>query len=61
MSEAFAAVGLLLAIEGALYALFPMFMKRMAVQIIETPGDTLRTVGVISAALGVACVWLVRG
>ena len=61
MSEGLAAVGLLLVIEGALYALFPVFMKRMAAQVIETPGDTLRTVGLISAALGVGCVWIVRG
>jgi uncharacterized protein len=61
MSDAFAAVGLLLALEGALYALFPLFMKRMAAQVIETPVDALRTVGVVSAAIGVGCVWLVRG
>ena len=36
-------------------------MKRMAAQVMETPGDTLRMVGVVSAALGVALVWLVRG
>jgi hypothetical protein len=61
MSEAVAAIGLVLVLEGALYALFPELMKRMAQQAIQTPGDTLRVAGVVSAALGVAIVWMVRG
>jgi uncharacterized protein YjeT (DUF2065 family) len=61
MSEIVAAIGLVLVLEGALYALFPEFMKRMAEQVIQTPGDTLRVAGVVSAALGVAVVWLLRG
>jgi uncharacterized protein YjeT (DUF2065 family) len=61
MSDVFAAIGLIFAIEGALYALFPDLMKRMAGHVLQTPGDTLRVVGVISAVLGVALVWLVRG
>ncbi|HWT30816.1 MAG TPA: DUF2065 domain-containing protein [Propylenella sp.] len=61
MSEVIAAVGLILALEGALYALFPDVMRRMAAQVVQTPGDTLRIVGVVSAAAGVAVVWLVRG
>jgi uncharacterized protein YjeT (DUF2065 family) len=36
-------------------------MKQMAARVIDTPGDMLRTVGVISAAVGVLLVWLVRG
>lgn len=61
MSEVVAAIGLILALEGALYALFPEVMRRMAAQVVHTPADTLRTVGVVSAAVGVAVVWLVRG
>ncbi len=61
MSEVVAAIGLILVLEGALYALFPEFMKRMAQQVTHTAGDTLRIVGVASAALGVAVVWLIRG
>jgi uncharacterized protein YjeT (DUF2065 family) len=56
-----AAFGLVLALEGALYALFPDLMRRLAGQIIGTAPDTLRTVGLVSAALGVGLVWLVRG
>ena len=61
MSEVAAAIGLILALEGALYALFPELMKRMAVQVTQTPGDTLRVAGVLSAVAGVVLVWLVRG
>jgi uncharacterized protein YjeT (DUF2065 family) len=61
MSEVAAAVGLILALEGALYALFPEVMRRMAAQVVQTPGDTLRIAGVVSAGAGVAIVWLVRG
>jgi uncharacterized protein YjeT (DUF2065 family) len=61
MSDIATAIGLVLALEGALYALFPDLMKRMAAQIIHSPGDTLRVAGVVSAAIGVGLVWLVRG
>ncbi len=61
MSEIATALGLVLALEGALYALFPDLMKRVALRVTESPGDTLRVAGVVSAAIGVALVWLVRG
>ncbi len=61
MSELGVALGLVLALEGALYALFPEFMKRMAVQVVQAPGDTLRIAGLISAASGVAVVYIVHG
>jgi uncharacterized protein YjeT (DUF2065 family) len=61
MNEVATAIGLILALEGALCALFPELVKRMAQHMLETPGDTLRVIGVASVALGVALVWLVRG
>jgi uncharacterized protein len=61
MSEIATAIGLVLALEGVLYALFPELMKRMAKQVLQSPGDSLRVAGVISVALGVGLVWLVRG
>jgi uncharacterized protein len=61
MSDVFAAIGLVLVLEGALYALFPRLMKQLAAQAVETPGETLRVAGLVSAALGVGVVWLVRG
>jgi uncharacterized protein YjeT (DUF2065 family) len=61
MSEIATAIGLVLALEGALYALFPEQMKTMAKRVIQSPSDSLRIAGVVSVALGVAVVWLVRG
>ena len=61
MTDILAAVGLVLVLEGALYALFPEFMKRMAAQAQVIPGDTLRTIGVVAAGFGVALIWMVRG
>ncbi len=61
MKDVATAIGLILALEGALYALFPDLMKRLAHQVTVSPGDTLRIAGVVSVALGVALVWLVRG
>ena len=61
MSDVATAIGLVFVLEGALYALFPDLMRRMAQQVLQTPGDTLRVAGVVSVAFGVALVWLVRG
>ncbi len=61
MSDILAALGLVLVLEGALYALFPEFMKRMAAQAQAIPVETLRTVGTVAAGFGVVLVWMVRG
>ncbi|MYZ50271.1 DUF2065 domain-containing protein [Propylenella binzhouense] len=61
MRDALVAIGLLLVLEGALYALFPDTMRRIATQAAQTPGERLRVIGLISAVLGVGIVWLVRG
>ena len=61
MSEVATAIGLVLVLEGALLALFPGLMRRVAEQVLQSHGDTLRVAGVVSVALGVVLVWLVRG
>ncbi len=55
------AIGLVLVIEGLVYALFPEGAKRLAAYASALPGGTLRRGGLIAAALGVGVVWLVRG
>jgi uncharacterized protein YjeT (DUF2065 family) len=60
MSDLIVAIGLVLALEGALYALFPDFMKRVAAQALEMAPESLRTAGLVSVGLGVLIVWLVR-
>ncbi len=56
-----AAVGLALAIEGALYAVFPEAMRRFLARVLERPVAALRTAGMLTTALGVGIVWAVRG
>lgn len=55
------ALALALAIEGALYTLFPGVMKRMMIRILAQPLGALRTAGLVAVALGVGIVWLIRG
>jgi uncharacterized protein YjeT (DUF2065 family) len=60
MADFLAALGLALAIEGMIYALFPDGMKAMMAQVQAVPAPVLRAGGLAAAALGVAWVWLVR-
>jgi hypothetical protein len=57
MKELVIAFGLLLFIEGILYALFPSKMKNMLKTIEKIEVNQLRTGGLIFAFLGFAIVW----
>lgn len=61
MGDFFAALGLVLAIEGVLFAGFPRAAKSAAENLLTTPETSLRVLGLVSAAAGVAIVWFVRG
>lgn len=61
MTDFIVALGLVLAIEGTLYAAFPGPLKRMMSQAIATPDQVLRLAGVAVLAVGVLVVWLARG
>jgi uncharacterized protein YjeT (DUF2065 family) len=61
MSDFLAALGLVFVIEGLLFAAFPDAARRSVATILNTPDQTLRTIGIVSAFLGLAVVWLVRG
>ncbi len=61
MSDFLTALGLVLVIEGVLYALFPDALRRMMALALAQPHGAVRAVGLAAAALGVAIVWLVRG
>lgn len=61
MSDLVAALGLVLVIEGLLWAAFPSLTTRILQSVVETPEPVLRITGVIVVALGVLIVWLVRG
>lgn len=60
MTDLLAALGLAVAIEGILYALFPDGMRRMMEYALALPPRTIRVTGLVSAVLGVGLVWLAR-
>ncbi len=59
-AELLLALGLVLVIEGLLYALVPGHLKTMMLSIQKLPDDQLRAGGLVAMAAGVAAVWLVR-
>jgi uncharacterized protein len=61
MVQFIVAIGLVLVIEGLLFAAFPAVAKRLAATALETPETSLRLAGLVSAVLGLALIWLVRG
>ena len=50
-------LGLLLIIEGLLYALFPNRMKNMIRSMLEVNNDTLKWGGLASAIVGFLMLW----
>ncbi|MCY4593024.1 MAG: DUF2065 domain-containing protein [Alphaproteobacteria bacterium] len=61
MRDLLTALALVLVIEGALYALFPVAMRDMLTRMMEIPDRTLRVCGVVAVAVGVVAVWAIRG
>ena len=60
MSELVTAVGLVLIIEGLVYAAAPGRFKAAMARLEQVPDETLRMAGVVAVALGVAIVWIAR-
>ena len=61
MSDFLVALGLVLVIEGLVFAASPGAAKRAVARVLEMPESTLRLVGLVSVGFGVFVVWLVRG
>ena len=60
MRELVIAIGLLLFIEGGLYALFPSKMKNMLKTIEKLPVSQLRISGLLFALIGFAIIWYTK-
>jgi uncharacterized protein YjeT (DUF2065 family) len=61
MSDFLVAIGLVLALEGILFAAFPGAVKQAMAHVAETPDTLLRIIGIVSAVIGVVFVWFIRG
>jgi len=60
VADLMTALGLVLVIEGAVYALFPAQMQRLMALLITMPPANLRNAGLFGALLGLFLVWMVR-
>ncbi len=60
MKDFLVALGLVLAIEGIIFALMPGLAKEAMKHAAETPSDRMRLVGIVSAIFGVGVIWFVR-
>ncbi len=54
-------LGLVLVIEGSLWALSPRFGRKLLEATADMPEQTLRLAGTVAVAAGVLVIWLVRG
>ncbi|MEP9388642.1 DUF2065 domain-containing protein [Mesorhizobium sp. KR9-304] len=61
MRDFMAAIGLVLVVEGLIYGGFPGLAKKLAKEVLGMPENLLRIAGLVSIAVGVGIVWLVRG
>jgi uncharacterized protein len=53
-------VGILLVLEGLLFAASPSWMRRAMKSALATPDNILRAVGIGSAVAGLILIWFVR-
>lgn len=61
MSDFLVGLGLVLVIEGLVFAAFPASAKRAVAAVLDTPDTALRVLGLGSAVVGLVVVWLIRG
>jgi uncharacterized protein YjeT (DUF2065 family) len=61
MSDLLVAVGLVMVIEGLLWAAAPRLGLRLLATAAATPEQALRAAGAAAVAAGFVLVWLVRG
>ena len=60
MRDFWVAIGLLLVLEGLLFAAFPEHAKRAVANILATPNEALRIVGIVCAVGGVLLIAALR-
>ncbi len=61
MSDLLVAVGLVLVLEGLLWAAAPHLGLKLLATAAQTPEQTLRAGGAAAVVAGIVIVWLIRG
>lgn len=61
MMDFLTAIGLMLVLEGSLYALMPDQMKKTMIEAIKLPAATLRMIGLTVAVFGFIIIAVLRG
>jgi len=61
MDDLWIALGLVMLLEGAMYALFPNQMIEMMRRLPSVPPASLRLMGIVAVAIGWLVVRMVRG
>ena len=61
MTDLVVGFGLVLVIEGLLWAVMPHIATKLLMAAAQTPESSLRMAGTVAVGLGVFLVWLVRG
>lgn len=61
MDDFIVALGLVFVIEGLVFSAFPATAKHAMESVQQAPDGTLRTVGIVSAIIGIVLIWAIRG
>jgi uncharacterized protein YjeT (DUF2065 family) len=61
MSDFIVALGLVFVFEGLAFSAFPATAKRAMESVQQTSDASLRTVGIVSAVVGIVLIWAIRG
>ena len=60
LSFALIGFGLILIVEGLIYAIFPEGMKKLLTRMIDMPVSALRLGGLVAAVIGLALLWAMK-
>lgn len=53
-------VGLILVVEGLVYAIFPEGMRKLLVRMVDVPVSSLRSGGLVAAIAGLGILWVMK-
>jgi len=60
LSFALIGFGLVLVVEGLIYALFPEGMKKILTRMLDVPASALRTGGLVAMVIGFGLLWAMK-